>query len=136
MHDSVLAIAALLLCACSSASGAPAPPTQCQAGNFTGTYFAHYVTRTSGCATIPDGITLVDPSAMGSAQSCRTLSTVFSDGDCSVEIRYTCGQNGVYVNITAYLVQETQDGSSLQGELTFTIPNQVTCTYAVTYTRR
>jgi hypothetical protein len=102
-----------------------------------GTYLLHYDLESGNCGTVPDSLILLNGSTQPPmTQGCTVISSAWSEGNCRLDMQVRCTISGQTATGTAYSVQETQDGSSLSGELSVSVVGVCSGTYALTYTRR
>ncbi len=122
----------LLLLACSSSSSPL--PTSCNQNDRHGTYLVHLETVSGNCGQMADS--LVGTQA---ASGCNVTSETWSIGNCRVDRTLTCNaSDGTVTMLTATTRQQTQDGSVIKGEATYSIQRAATSclgTYNLTYTR-
>lgn len=129
-----IAAVAFALCACSSSSSGRTPPASCDPAQVAGTYLLHYDAVSGNCGALPDSLIIVG-GAPGTASNCAVASVTRSRGNCRADVSERCPSSAGPLQITGYVVQESADGSFLDGELTVSLTACVE-TYRVSYTRQ
>ena len=112
----------------------------CKPDEFKGTYLSHYEETNGTCGPIPDSL-VSDMTAQTAAPGCTVDANRVSDDQCTRETSAHCVlANGNTVLATGKTEQVEDDGSRLEGIVTYTISRAgiVLCqgTYEITATRQ
>lgn len=120
-----------LVAACGSeTSGTPAP-TSCgpEGSDRVGNYLFTYTLISGNCGELPATVVSLTPGPMGAGAGCTLNSGRYVDNGCKVERDITCPapMTGGTVRTVASSRQETQDGSRIEGTVSFTISGSPSC---------
>jgi hypothetical protein len=131
-RDAFILAAALMggvVTGCSSSPPSSVPTSCDPAAQRVGTYLVHFDTVSGNCGALPDQLVIIPSTA---SSTCTVISATFSDGNCRNDVQEECPSG---IQVIGYTVQQSQDGSRITGEESFT---SATCvgTYAVTWTRQ
>lgn len=129
MPRSLALLAILFVAACASEADGPDPlPTACSLGDRAGTYLFTYTEVSGSCGPLDSQVVSLNPGPGGAGAGCTLNSERISEGDCKVERDLTCDTPSGSVRTVGVSRQQTQDGSVIDGTITFNLMGRTSCT--------
>ncbi len=113
----------LLVCGCGSTQpgSVESPLTKCDPRMRAGTYWMEFETISGDCGDQASGLISMDSAGSGDdADHCVAVRGSVSTNGCRIDSQVRCTPAGAQTDITEYTVQQTANGSRLEGEMTMT----------------